>query len=185
MPPNQYLSKLNPKHPAHFQGQEKPSSSHLPIEKVSSEPQAQQNVNSQSPTDSEQKLYKQALRETIPGTAILVIIGAFALSRLHNQLQEDKANNKLCDLHRSELRKLFMGLLITEGLMILCFGLGTGFRVRKAFWKVKGRDRTVNEKAAEVLAVLLPFYLGAVVGIVTLVAIVLGRIMAKGWNCTC
>ncbi|PVH89649.1 hypothetical protein DL98DRAFT_600971 [Cadophora sp. DSE1049] len=185
MATNQHLSKLNPKHPVHFQSLEKAAPSKMPIEKVQAEQRAQHNVNGKSPTDPEQIVYGQALQETILGTAILITVGAYTLFGLRNKIQEDNAYNILCDLHRRELRTLFMGLMITEGLMILCVGLGVGFRIRRAFWEAKGRHRTVKEWSREVLAVLLPFYLGALVGTVTLVAMGLGRLMARGSECSC
>ncbi|KAH7419298.1 hypothetical protein BKA64DRAFT_737502 [Cadophora sp. MPI-SDFR-AT-0126] len=176
MAANQHLSKLNPNHPVHFQNQEK-TAPKMRIEKAQSEQSVQYGT---SPKDLEQKLYGQALQETILGTAILITLGAYTLFGLHKKIQEDNGYNILCDLHRRELRTLFIGLMITEGLMILCVGLGVGFRIRTAFWRAKGRYRTTNEGSWEVLAVLLLFYLGALVGIVTLVIMGSGRLMARG-----
>ena len=185
MSASRHLSKLNPNHPVHFQSKGKDAPYEMSIEKFRSGQQAQHKVNESAPDDTDLQLYGQALQETILGTAILTVVGAITLFGLRSKIQEDNAHHLLCDLHRRELRVLYLGLLVTEGLMILCVGFGVGFSIWKALWEAKGRFRTARDWSHEVLAVLLPFYLGALVGTVTLVVMGLGRLTSRGVECTC
>ncbi|KAG4435799.1 hypothetical protein IFR05_008720 [Cadophora sp. M221] len=170
MAATRHLSKLNPNHPIHVQRKER-STTTMPIEKAQAEPSVQSAANDGSSGEPSHKIYTQPLRETILGTAILLVAGAYTLVKLHNTLQEDDAQTSLCTLQRQNLWTLMVGLMITEGLMISCVVLGVAFRVRRACWEGKGRYQTAKEWGREALVVLLPFYLGAMVAVATLARI--------------
>ncbi|KAH7342731.1 hypothetical protein BKA65DRAFT_552349 [Rhexocercosporidium sp. MPI-PUGE-AT-0058] len=175
MAATRHLSKLNPNHPVHIQCKERSTFNTMPIEKGQTEPEAHCAANDKS----SDKMYRQPLRETILGTTILVVAGAYVLLKLHRSLQEDNMHKTLSALQRYNTRTLMAGLMITEGLMISCVVLGFAFGIRRAFWKTKGRYQTAKEWGREALVVLIPFYLGAIVAGFTMARIGLGFVMAR------
>ncbi|KAH6724190.1 hypothetical protein BKA61DRAFT_25335 [Leptodontidium sp. MPI-SDFR-AT-0119] len=168
MAATRYLSKLNPSHPIHVQRKESQA-----------EQSVQPAANDSSSGDPVHQIYTQPLRETIFGTTILIAAGTYTLLKLHSTLREDDAQKTLCALQRQNLWTLMVGLMITEGLMISCVVLGVAFGVRRACWEAKGRYQTAREWGREAIAVLLPFYLAAMVAVATLARIGWGVFVAK------
>jgi hypothetical protein len=179
MESTRHLSKLNPNHPIHVQRKERFTSTTMPIEKAKAEQNLQSAANDSPSGDLAHKIYAKPLRETIFGTTVLIVAGTYTLLKLHSTLREDDAQKSLCALQRQNLWTLMVGLMITEGLMMSCVVLGVTFRVRRACWEAKGRYQTAREWGREAIAVLLPFYLGAMVAVATLARIGWRIFMAK------